>query len=117
MGNVCNIVARSRRDAQSFRPLDTRPGMRVVTRPEPSVSTHGTGATSPTLPARCWAANFLIPPEYEARLRSLHPSEISGFADELGIAPALVVGRLQHEGLIHFSVSKKWKRQLHFVHD
>src|SRR5215210_5421685 len=52
MGNNCNIVARSRRDAQSLRPLDIRPGMRVVTRPEPSVSTHGTGATSPKLPAR-----------------------------------------------------------------
>src|SRR5215211_5313140 len=52
MGNVCNIVARSRRDAQSLQPLDTRPGMRALTRAEPSVSTHGTGATSPTLPAR-----------------------------------------------------------------
>src|SRR5215211_6760941 len=36
----------------SLQPLDTRPGMRALTRAEPSVSTHGTGATSPTLPAR-----------------------------------------------------------------
>jgi hypothetical protein len=35
------IIARRRRDAQSLRPLDTRPGMRVVPRAEPSVSTHG----------------------------------------------------------------------------
>ena len=35
MGNVCNIVARSRRDAQSFRPLDTRPGMRLGSRASP----------------------------------------------------------------------------------
>ena len=67
--------------------------------------------------ANRWAANFLIPPEYEERLRSLRPSEIPAFAEELGITPAIVVGRLQHEGLIHFSVSKKWKRQLHFVED
>lgn len=65
--------------------------------------------------ANRWAARFLIPVEYEARLRSLRPSEITGFADEVGITPAIVVGRLQHEGLIHFSESKKWKRQLHFV--
>ena len=41
MGNDCNIVARRWRDAQSLRPLDTRPGMRAGTRAEPSVSTHG----------------------------------------------------------------------------
>lgn len=65
--------------------------------------------------ANRFAARFLIPAEYEARLSSLRPSEIDAFADELGITPAIVVGRLQHEGLIHFSESKKWKRQLHFV--
>lgn len=65
--------------------------------------------------ANRWAANFLIPAEYETRLRALHPSEIPAFAEEVGITPAIVVGRLQHEGLIHFSESKKWKRQLHFV--
>ena len=67
--------------------------------------------------ANRWAANFLIPAEYEPQLRSLRPSEIPPFAEQLGIAPAIVVGRLQHEGLIHFSESKKWKRQLHFVED
>lgn len=67
--------------------------------------------------ANRWAANFLIPAEYEPRLFSLHPSDIHDFANELGITPAIVVGRLQHEGLIHFSESKKWKRQLHFVED
>jgi HTH-type transcriptional regulator / antitoxin HigA len=64
-----------------------------------------------------WAANFLIPTEYETRLRSLRSSEIPAFAEELGITPAIVVGRLQHEGLIHFAESKKWKRQLHFVEE
>ncbi len=65
--------------------------------------------------ANRFAARFLIPKLYEERLRQLRPSEISAFADELGIAPAIVVGRLQHEDLIPFSESKKWKRQLHFV--
>lgn len=65
--------------------------------------------------ANRFAARFLIPKLYEQRLRQLRPSEISVFADELGITPAIVVGRLQHEDLIPFSESKKWKRQLHFV--
>lgn len=65
--------------------------------------------------ANRFAARFLIPKEFEQRLRQLRPSDIATFADELGITPAIVVGRLQHEGLIHFSESKKWKRQLHFV--
>jgi HTH-type transcriptional regulator / antitoxin HigA len=65
--------------------------------------------------ANRWAARFLIPPEYEPQLRSLRPSEISAFAGELGITPAIVVGRLQHEGLVPYSESKKWKRRLQFV--
>jgi HTH-type transcriptional regulator/antitoxin HigA len=67
--------------------------------------------------ANRWAASFLIPTEHDDRLRRLSPSEIPAFADELGITPAIVVGRLQHEGLIHFSESKKWKRRLHFVEE
>ena len=67
--------------------------------------------------ANRWAASFLIPTQYEPKLRSLSPDEIADFAADLGIAPAIVVGRLQHDGLIPFSESKKWKRQLHFVHD
>jgi HTH-type transcriptional regulator/antitoxin HigA len=82
-------------------------------------------AQSPTLEddmrledeANRFAARFLIPAEHETRLRSLRSSEIDAFAAELGISPAIVVGRLQHEGLIPFSESKKWKRQLHFVAD
>jgi hypothetical protein len=50
-----------------------------------------------------------------ARLPSLRASDIAAFADELDITPAIVVGRLQHDGLIHYSESKKWKPQLHFV--
>jgi HTH-type transcriptional regulator/antitoxin HigA len=65
--------------------------------------------------ANRFAAHFLVPEEHEPRLRQLTPTEIPDFANELGIAPAIVVGRLQHEGLVHFSESKKWKRRLQFV--
>ncbi len=62
-----------------------------------------------------FAAEFLIPSQYEPRLRSLRLSEITDFADELGITPATVVGRLQHDGLIHYAESAKWKRRLRLV--
>jgi HTH-type transcriptional regulator/antitoxin HigA len=62
-----------------------------------------------------FAARVLIPEKYEARLRRLQVTEIQAFADELEIAPAIVVGRLQHEGLMHYRESVKYKRRLHFV--
>jgi HTH-type transcriptional regulator / antitoxin HigA len=62
-----------------------------------------------------FASRILIPEKYEARLRQLPVAEIQPFADELGIAPAIVVGRLQHEGLMHYRESVKYKRRLHFV--
>lgn len=50
------------------------------------------------------ASDFLIPPE---ELRRLHPSgvhfsheDIITFAHHLGIAPGIVVGRLQHDGIV-----------------
>jgi HTH-type transcriptional regulator/antitoxin HigA len=62
-----------------------------------------------------FAARVLIPEKYEERLRRLQIADIKAFAEELGIAPAIVVGRLQHEGLMHYRESVKYKRRLHFV--
>jgi HTH-type transcriptional regulator/antitoxin HigA len=42
-----------------------------------------------------FAARTLIPPQYDRRLRHLTLAEVPAFADRLGIAPAIVVGRLQ----------------------
>lgn len=51
-----------------------------------------------------FAAEFLIP---SAELRHFHPhgihfshEDIVAFADRLGIAPGIVVGRLQHDGIV-----------------
>lgn len=68
--------------------------------------------------ANRFAAQVLIPQEYESRLLDLDATDTAGilsFAHEVGVTPAIVVGRLQHEGLISYSVSREWKRQLHFV--
>lgn len=53
------------------------------------------------LEANAWAGNFLIPERYAARLVSLrYKTSVIEFAKEIGIHPGIVVGRLQHDGLI-----------------
>jgi HTH-type transcriptional regulator/antitoxin HigA len=47
-----------------------------------------------------FAARLLIPPEHDADLRRLTLTDVPEFAERLGIAPGIVVGRLQHERLI-----------------
>ena len=49
-----------------------------------------------------FAASFLIPPEFAGELVRLGGSEanIKGFAENVGISPGIVVGRMQKEGLI-----------------
>ena len=50
-----------------------------------------------------WASNFLIPNNrWREFAESFHFSEamVTGFAEEQGIAPGIIVGRLQHEGLL-----------------
>lgn len=55
--------------------------------------------------ANQWAADFLIPPQYRQRLAKLgsHAAAIRAFAGELSIHPGIVVGRLQHEGIVPYA--------------
>lgn len=51
--------------------------------------------------ANQWAGEFLIPPIYDSRLTELRSKEaVTGFSQEISIHPAIVVGRLQHDGVI-----------------
>ena len=53
-----------------------------------------------------FAANLLIPPsDYQrfAKSGDFDEASIQSFADEMGIAPGVVVGRLQHEELLEYS--------------
>lgn len=52
--------------------------------------------------ANQFAANFLIPKQHEERLMLLGHStaSISAFAKELGIAPGIVIGRMQNDNLL-----------------
>lgn len=65
--------------------------------------------------ANSFAASFLIPREHEDRLRDLTLSQIRPFAEDLGIAPGIVVGRLQKERLLDWSEGNSLKRRFKFV--
>lgn len=48
-----------------------------------------------------WAGNWLIPPEHKAQLANLRSkAAVVAFAQQIGIHPGIVVGRLQHDNLI-----------------
>lgn len=53
--------------------------------------------------ANAWAANFLLPRQHWRRFVAsgvFGSNDVQEFAQDQGIAPGIVVGRLQHEGLI-----------------
>jgi HTH-type transcriptional regulator / antitoxin HigA len=48
-----------------------------------------------------WAREFLIPPDYERELSELQSKkDVVNFAERINIHPAIIVGRLQHDGRI-----------------
>ncbi len=57
-----------------------------------------------------FAAKMLIPPGHDAELQTLTVQDIPRFAARLGIAPAIVLGRLQHEGRIPWNQGHQLKR-------
>jgi hypothetical protein len=62
-----------------------------------------------------FASHLLIPPKYQPRLRYLTLSEVPAFAAEIGVGPAIVVGRLQHLGLIQYSQGNNYRRRFVFA--
>ncbi|MDQ7778702.1 MAG: helix-turn-helix domain-containing protein [Planctomycetota bacterium] len=66
--------------------------------------------------ANQFAQDFLIPPARRAELQSLCSEEgIATFAGKIGIAPGIVVGRMQREGIILFSRFNGLKRRFQWV--
>jgi addiction module HigA family antidote len=70
--------------------------------------------------ANSFAANFLIPPaQFRSLIKYGRPSKdrVLQFASDLGIAPGIIVGRLQREGILHWShyndlrVSLEWANE------
>jgi HTH-type transcriptional regulator/antitoxin HigA len=85
-------------------------------RSEQFIDDGGSSSAEQEQEADRFAATLLIPESYEQRLPSLRTlAEIKEFAKELGIAPGIVVGRLQHDRVIPFRVGNGLKRRLSFV--
>lgn len=62
-----------------------------------------------------FADEFLIPSDQWDRFKQRHPGTLASvktFAEEIGIAPGIVVGRLQHEKIVAFSWGNDLKRRL-----
>jgi HTH-type transcriptional regulator / antitoxin HigA len=87
----------------------------VLLHPKKAEFLEGAGQDTPEeREADRFAANHLIPPgEYE-RLKAapLSVERIKASADRIGIAPGIVVGRLQHDGHIPFHEGNGLKRRL-----
>jgi HTH-type transcriptional regulator/antitoxin HigA len=63
--------------------------------------------------ADAWASDWLIPPEHAGVLPELRSkASVVAFAQTLGIHPGIVVGRLQHDGLIDPSWMNDLKQKL-----
>lgn len=66
--------------------------------------------------ANLWASNFLIPLKYIEKLNLLRSKEaVKKFANEIGIHPGIVVGRLQYEQIIKPSWMNDLKESFKFV--
>ncbi len=66
--------------------------------------------------ANRFAASLLIPEDCEEELRGLMSYQsVEAFADEIGIAPGIVVGRLQCEEIIPYSHLNKLKVRLNWA--
>ena len=66
--------------------------------------------------ANAWAADRLIPPRYAPQLAGLSTkASVKAFARRIGIHPGIVVGRLQHDGLIAFRQMNDLKVRLRFT--
>jgi HTH-type transcriptional regulator / antitoxin HigA len=62
-----------------------------------------------------FSSRTLIPPKYDHILSRLSLSQVPAFAEQLNIAPAIVIGLLQHEGLLPHTHGNGLRRRLAFV--
>ena len=79
---------------------------------EPSIDTELTGSHLELPPeeliANKWAAEYLLPPDQLKRLlistgNSPSKEAIRGFANSMGVHPGVVLGQLQHRGIVAYS--------------
>lgn len=65
--------------------------------------------------ANTWAGDWLIPSQHSVTLRELQSTvAVAHFAKSIGIHPGIVVGRLQHDGIIEPSWMNDMKQSFRF---
>ena len=82
------------------------------------VDYHKGEVTAADEEANAWAADFLVPPHHWKRFvdcASFSQMDVVRFAEEQGVAPGLVAGRLQHEGLVDWSRLNQLKVRLQWA--
>lgn len=68
--------------------------------------------------ANRFAEDFLIPSESAKQLRTLNTdADVEAFAQAIGVAPGIVVGRMQHDKIWDYRRGHRLKRSLHIVED
>jgi HTH-type transcriptional regulator / antitoxin HigA len=66
--------------------------------------------------ANRWAEDFLIPRDRAAELHTLRTdAHVAAFAKDIGIAPGIVVGRMQHDEIWDYRQGHRLKRSMHIV--
>lgn len=69
--------------------------------------------------ANLWASNFLVPRRRWISFKATGPRSkvaIANFAREVGIAPGIIVGMLQHEGVVPWTHLNGLKRRYRWAH-
>jgi HTH-type transcriptional regulator/antitoxin HigA len=61
-----------------------------------------------------FASRILIPPPHDRRLTTLTLDEVPSLAQALDVAPAIVVGRLHHDGVLPWNQGNHHRRRLKF---
>lgn len=64
-----------------------------------------------------FAGRTLIPPRYDRSLPNLPLGAVPEFAAKIGVSPAIVVGRLQHDRIIGFNQGNRMRGRLEFADD
>lgn len=80
----------------------------------PSADQADTGWLDSEREADRFAARELIPPRYERHLQRLTLGEVPALAEQLGVATAILIGRLQHDGIIPYTHGNELRRRLTF---
>lgn len=79
------------------------------------VDGSATGPTAEEEEADRFASDLLIPPDHAPRLRFLRSlDDVCLFAEEIGVSPGVVVGRMHHDEIKHYSWGARLKRTVAF---